>query len=433
MALQGASGTLETLGFWDRLKRAFGPTPEPPPPPAPKRTPRQAFADFFTRHALEHPAVQRVEPDASDELVLRVWVKGKDSPSVLYLGNLLDEIRELSPQQKSERIRAFLSILDHQDDELSWDEAQEVLVPLVRPLAFAFSTPMKPLARPLLPYVSLYAGLDQGQSIRIVSTDDLERWNVPPDEVFDAAFATLANHVLESDFEPFDPEAPYPIWHVTRDDSYESSRLALPGLLESLRPKVRGNPIAVIPARSMLVVTGDADTAAVERLARLAQAEFEAAPRSISPAVYTLAASGAVQPLHLAPEHPHHHLVERGHRLLAAQCYADQKAVIEQRFEQEGVDVFVATLGLMSDKTTGATNSWATMVKGVDTLLPEADLIALGSDEGEEWHAFVPWDTVFELAPQCFEKDTRFDPPRWRVTGWPDAATVDRLRAAASF
>jgi hypothetical protein len=250
--------------------------------------------------------------------------------------------------------------------------------------------------------------------------------------VFERAFETLANNVSEADVEPYDSDTNSPLLRVAANDSYEPSRLAAPGFLASFAGKVRGNPVAIIPDRSRMLITGDGDGHALARLARSAEAEFRAAARSISPAVYTASADGAVQPLHLASDHPEHFLVERGHRVLAASSYAEQQQRLEKQFERDGIDIFVASLGLFADKVTGETKSWATMPEGVDSLLPEADVVFLagGEDEGK-WQAMVPWSLLFEFAPECLDLAPDHDPPRWRTVAWPNDTTIAKLRALA--
>lgn len=410
------------MTVWDRLKTAVFGRDAP--------SPQELFLRDFMAEALEYPGVERVEKSTEHEFTVLVWPIGASDPIRVYLGNVFHETRELSPEERRERIRALLTFMEKHDAEPSWEEARRVLVPLVRMIGLERFTSTKLVSRPFVPFIGLFVGLDQDETVAYVSAEHAARWNVNDATIFAAAQATLTSHMLESDVEPYDPDAPYPIWHVTRDDSYESSRLAVPGFLASFRGKVSGNPIAIIPDRSTLIISGDGDARAIERLATHAEREFMGAARPLSPAIYTVGASGEVEPLHLPRDHAHHFLVERGHRLLAATCYAEQKKHLDAKHEQEGIDVFVATLGVFMNKDSGETQSWATMVKGVDTLLPEADLIALMEDE-DGWNGMVPWQKVFELAPACFEKEPSLEPSRWRVVGWPDERAMASLRAAA--
>ncbi len=409
------------MGFWQSLKNKVAGSP---------KGPEEHFVEQYRALALEHPSVERVERSPGDPMLLLIFRAGADEPMKSFLGNIFRETRDLSPEEKTARIRAALSVLDHEGEELSWDDAQTCLVPLVRVESLVFGIPnASPLSKPFLPFVNVYAGLDRDQTIQFVTESQPGAWEVDAARVFEAAIEVLANHHQESDIEPFDPEAPYPIWHVTRDDSYESSRLALPGFLASFRGKVSGRPIAIIPERSSCIVSGDGSPEAIERLARYAEKQWESAPRSLSPALYALGDDGRVVPFHLPKTHPHHFLVERGHHLLAATTYADQKVMLEKRHEETGTDIFVASLSMISYET-GQTTTYATFLKGIDTLMPEADLMAVDEGEGG-WGGMVPWAKVFEHARNCFEQDPSLSPRRWRTVAWPSDEAFAKIRASA--
>ncbi len=217
----------------------------------------------------------------------------------MFLGNLFQESREDAPEEKLARIQRFLSTLTTEVSD-SWEEAAPRLVPLVRLATFGVGLGVIPLSRPFVPFVRVLIGVDSEHSVAIVDRTRVDEWEQSVETIFAMALSTLAQHVRDDDIEPYDPEAEYPIWHVTRGDSYECSRLALPGFLESFRGRVSGNPIAIVPNRSTLIVSGDGDARAIARLARSAEAEFIASSRAVSAAVYTVDASGDVVPFHLA-------------------------------------------------------------------------------------------------------------------------------------
>jgi uncharacterized protein YtpQ (UPF0354 family) len=427
------------MGFWSKLFGGLGgstsasgaPSAGSPSSEPARPSPEEVFTATVIAEALERSDVERVErvPGA---FALRVFPPGTEQPWTLYLGNLFHETREDAPEQRIAKIHRLFAAVGDNDEDLSWEEAAPRLVPLVRLVSFASGVGVTPLARPFAPFLRLLVGLDCEHSVAVVNRERIEGWGQSVDAVFAAAVETLAAHVLESDVEPYDPEAAYPIFHVTRDDSYEASRLALPGFLASFRGKVPGNPIAIVPTRSTLVISGDGDPEAIARLARTAEAEFLASPRAVSPAVYTVDDSDRVVPLHLPSDHPKHLLVERGHRILAASCYAAQKAELEKRYEAENVDVFVASLTVFENEQTKKLTTVASWAAGVPTLLPEADLVVLGTHhQPDGWMASVPWATVMELAGHCLEKDSELDPPRYRTVEWPSETVVAELRARA--
>ncbi len=416
------------MGWWSKL---FGRGKEQEQAPVqPRRTAEDLFVELYMDEARRHPRVVRVERGEGDEMLVRLWTAGSDAPSQAFLKNTFLETRESSPEEKLLAIRRLLSILDLSDEELTWEEASARLVPLLRLDSFAAAGSL--VSQTFAPFLRVFIGVDHEATVAYVTEEKLRGWAQAPDSALEQAYFNLRAHVDAAtaeapDVESYDEGAPYPIWHVTRDDSYETSRLALPGYLASFRGRVAGSPIAVAPHRRLLVVSGDAHAAAIVRLAQMAENEFNAAPRPLSPAVYTLDATDAVVPLRLPPEHPQHLAVERGHLLLAATSYGEQKEILEERFEQDGTDVFVATYSLFSDKHDERLRSYCTLAQGVDALLPSTDLVALIAEQEGAEPLFVPWSKLLELAPECVRPEPEHDPPRFRVVGWPDAKTLAAL------
>jgi hypothetical protein len=414
------------MGFWSKL---FGGGAS-----AQKVSPEELFAELCLAEARRHPLVVRAERAAGDEHALEIWQEGDSQPSQkIFLHNTFVETRELPPEEKREALRRLLTIFDPTASEQTWDDARSALVPVLRIASFAwFGRGL--MWRPFTPYLRTFIGIDDETSISYASPERLEKWQQDELVVLAHAFGNLQAHVDAApadapDCEPYDPDAAYPIWHVTRNDSYEASRLALPHYLDGFRGKVNGTPIAIVPHRSLLVIAGDADSHAIARLAQMAESEFAASTRAVSPAVYTVDAQANVVPLRLPSDHPQHFVVERGHYLLAQTCHADQKKWLEERFADEGTDVFVASFGLASKKETGAMRSWGSMTKGVATLLPKTDLVAL--NDLVEKPCFVAWDVLFELAPECFEPAPEFEPFRVRIVGWPQPQALATLRQRA--
>lgn len=419
------------MGFWQKLSGLLGGAKvEDLSTEAPPISPEQAFAELYLARARAHPLVERVEPVAGEPLAFKLYARGADEPWQVFLGNAFRETRDSTPDEKLAAIERLLSIHDVVDDVLSWDEVRPLLVPLVRMTGFggAMAGAAELLGRPFVPCLRLFVGIDRGDTFSYATKKQVAEWQQSDVSVYACAQAVLQAHVdgePSGDVACYDDSASYGIWHVTRDDSYESSRLALPGFLESFRGRVPGNPIAIVPHRSLLVISGDGSDAAIARLAQMAEAEFNASPRSISPALYTVAAGHTVVPLHLPREHPQHLAVERGHRILAASCYGDQKGLLDAQYEESQRDVFVATLGLLADKQTREVRSWASWKQGVESLLPVADLVALGADDAKP--LFVPWDKLLELLPQGLELEPGHDPPRYLTRTFPSAAQLEAL------
>src|SRR5690606_38941592 len=149
-----------------------------------------------------------------------------------------------------------------------------------------------------------------------------------------------------------------------------------------------------VPERSTLLVTGDGNLDALQRLLKSAQREYRAAPRSISPALYSVDSSGAVVPFRVAADHPLANAIHSAEVELAAVEYAAQKQRLQSELEASGQDVFVASYSVIERQADGSILSYCTWGQEVDCLLPRADLLALiGNEPGSEepWHMLVPW------------------------------------------
>jgi hypothetical protein len=239
-----------------------------------------------------------------------------------------------------------------------------------------------------------------------VTLSNVERWGVGMEEVFDAAVQRATLH-LDPEVELYDDRCG-PLWVVADDDYYESSRLLIPKWLASFRGRVDGRPVAIVPERSTLMVGGDGRPEMVERLLGLAEREFMASGRRISCALYTVDDDEAVVPYRPGPSSPCGKQVDVAHEELAAFEYGEQKRILDDRLPE----LFVASY-LVFDLGNGRTESRAAWTKGVTTLLPRTDQIALVTPKpqgGElESAVLVPFDAVArhlhplpDLHPQRF-------------------------------
>lgn len=410
------------MGVWDRIKGALGGSET--------TSPEAAFREEVKRVAEGLPFVKEVVPDESDVWALAVTTT-RDTKHTLFLGNLYAETREV--EDREGRIEFFLRTLETRPEVEGWEEARSMLVPVIRAVTFASGIPgaHPPVARAFAPMLQEAVVLDLADSMAYVTEDRLEEWGVGPDDAFRAAREHLGSCVSDDDVEVYDGDGAGRIYYVARDDSYQVSRLALPGWLASFRGTVSGNPIAILPERSQLFVAGDADPETVLRLSEMAQREFESATRSISPAVYGVDGNGKVVP-YVPPEgSPATESVLLGHMILNVAEYQTQKSVLEAAFEEDGTDIFVATFSAMQGKNGGPPFSYATWTEGVDTLLPVTDLVVFVwgdvGGEGEAFHAAVSWADVQKIAGSLLGEET-YVPTRYRTLGWPDAEMLARLR-----
>ncbi len=211
------------------------------------------------------------------------------------------------------------------------------------------------------------------------------------------------------------------------EDGYDISRVLLPDMLE--RVPVRGRPVFMMPTRDLLLVSGDNDDEGLMKMVELCQQVIPHG-RPVSPCMYRYGEAGVER---FAP--PHDELRQRQAylgRMLAKGDYDAQKEALDHLYEEQGVDVFVATYNLFAQNgDADASFSLATWTRGVDTSLPEVDRLALvrpdAADEIGEVRV-VGWEQALALLAPLLERENLY-PVRYRTRGFPSDAQLAQLRA----
>jgi hypothetical protein len=425
------------MGLWKKLRGAFSSPPgavAPDASPGSPDGPEEQFADLVLGLTRRLPYVSSAARHPSKAFTLSISLEEGGEPAELYLGNMFAETRDLSPDARLARVMGLLSAIEPQDP-LDWDEAKGLLVPLLRSMAYAASTDHALAVEPFVPFVVLALGIDSDATTQVVTAETLSGWGVPFETARQCAFDVLTNHIESEDVETWDRDTPYPNFTIGRDDSYQSSRLALPGFVASFRGKVNGNPIAIVPHRGLLVIAGDADASAVLRLIDTAEREYRASPRSLSPDLYTVDAADQVVPWEPPPDHPHRRLARRNRLLLAGSEYDQQKEALSESLETLGDEAFVASYTIVMPAGDEIPWSYAVLPEGVATLLPCTDVVVFASNhapEGKPQHLFVFLDDARRIAGEgFFAVEPGWMPERLRVSRWPDEETLRRLAEVA--
>jgi hypothetical protein len=424
------------MTFWSRVAGWFtgwrspaadanDPSPGAPRPATP--TPEAAFTALAEELLSDMPEIESLRRNPGD---FSLTVEHDGVEHVVFLGNVFRETRELPPDERRERVRDFVQLVGKmRDDTVPWEEARERLVPLVRPATIYANVTMAEgsalVRRPFLPFLVEAVGLDSERSMQLLTTSSVREWGVDLSELYAAARSLLASCVTE--IGPYDPTSPFPLWHVTTDDSYESSRLLLPGWLASFAEKVNGRPVAIVPHRTLLVVGGDRDEECVRRLLDIAKHEYEAATRPISPALYTVDDAGTVIPFTLPEGHPLKNGVDLSHLVLANVEYDAQREPLQTAV---GDETYVATFTAIR-RDDGSVTSYAVWTPEIPTLLPRTEELVLIVDPEKRDHLRVPWSAVERLAPGCLVPEPDLNPQRYRTARWPAPGEVGALREAA--
>jgi hypothetical protein len=114
--------------------------------------------------------------------------------------------------------------------------------------------------------------------------------------------------------------------------------------------------------------------------------------------------------------------------------YFEQRSVLEERFEQQDVTVFIADYAVAAPLL-AQPFSYCVWTRGVLTLLPESEFVvlsAVAAEASDYWEALVPWTELLRLTGSvCLVQEPDLVPARYRAVAWPDEPMLRQLRAAA--
>lgn len=195
------------------------------------------------------------------------------------------------------------------------------------------------------------------------------------------------------------------------------------------RLPVHGEPVAVIPCRDKLLVTGSLDAEGIALIATLAADILEEHTRPLSGQLLVLR-SGVWTPFqgNVPAETARRLNLARYKRLIGA--YDDQKTLLEKIHEKEGVDVFVASYQVVEDTGTGRITASAQWSRDVPTLLPRCDQLWLFCDSRQEV-LDIEWDDALSYIPGLATPIDDLEPPRFLLTDFPDDTTYAELKQRA--
>jgi hypothetical protein len=366
---------------------------------APEGDPRARFAAEVATVLREQDGVDDVTLVAGD---FAIDVVSGEQPHRLFLDSLYAETRELSAEERRERVLFFVHDILHGERELTWEQARAALVPVLRGATYGIDAWARDeqawmVRRPFLPFLDVMPVIDTDTSMTYVSRATLETWGVREDDVF-AALEERMSMLRDPEITLYD-DTHGPLWSVTTDDTYESSRLLLPGWLASFRGKVEGRPLAVVPERATLLIGGGRRPEMVRRLLDKASREWEGSTRRISPAPYTVDEQGQVVPFFRRKPGKLAGDIQIAHHRLAAFEYGTQKEALDTLHGETGEDVFLASYKTFQRDDDFEVRSLTTWVDGIDSYLPRADRVVLlvpaeNPEDRPRSMDEVPWEAV---------------------------------------
>jgi len=279
---------------------------------------------------------------------------------------------------------------------------------------------------------------DLPHSMQSINDDTLAEWGITLYEGLERATQNLAEMEIQVGFlhieaekgtSPGDLEGG--LYTFVSGDCYDASRILLTDRIRATN--LLGEPVAMMPNRNLMLLTGTDDDFGLQAMTRIAESTLREEPRPMSGIALRLAADNAWEVWMPEPSHPLFAKFNELKVMTLAYDYSGQKQMLEELFEKELRDVFVASYSAIGDDA-GNVFSYCVWPKDVPTLIPRTDFVMLmPSQKGPPYE--VPWETLFETLadePQSLPRQLDYYPPRFEVGEFPTGAAWERLRKVAT-
>ncbi|WP_375768415.1 DUF1444 family protein [Archangium gephyra] len=391
----------------------------------------QAERDAFARRAMEAlRASGEKSPIHYDAGGFLLRLGDKDG-STVFLANFFDEYRSGPPEQRDEVFARLTRVLEMPDLPATLAEARPNVLPVVRSRTFFEQLPLvmksapgkpAPIAwKPLGGILGVGLAFDGPDTLRYLGPDELARWGVS----FEQALGMATENLRSRSTEPLEQLAPGTC-KAPWEDSYAASRMLLDEVVR--RCPVKGTPVVLVPHRDLLLVTGSEDEDGQRQVAAQALRAMMA-PRAVDGRAMRLTPKGWVpfMPERLSNAWGDFRKLELFTR---ARDYDEQSQQLEKHYEEKGVDLFVAAYTPYEDER-GRSLSYAVWLKGVDAVLPRAEVIffmdpALGAEAPPV--GIARWEEVSRAAGQLLAPVEGLYPERYRVKGFPTEEQLARWK-----
>jgi hypothetical protein len=354
----------------------------------------------------------------------------------IWITNLYAEWFALPDDQRDAALYRVARVLSSKVDAAGepLDQVRNRLLPAVRASLYFASSDLLPSGGteeppPALPHTALGnaaavgIGIDSTDSIRLVSTKDVDKWNVPFAALEQIAIGNLRRR--GASFEQLERG----VWAARTKDTYAAARVLLVDEIAKLG--LAGGAVALIPSRDLLLLAGAKDSKALLAIAGRADVAAEE-PRPI----HTIALCLRDARWSDCIPDPTPEVHTRFHELALrswSTLYEEQKKPLQEKL---GDQVFVGSLSVVKNNETGEIRSYTTWTKSVPTMLPRAEVVVfveVGANEKPKVLGMVPWDRVIAVCGHHLKPDGR-TPERWATSDWfPSEADLAQMAPARGF
>ncbi|PQO46260.1 DUF1444 family protein [Blastopirellula marina] len=263
---------------------------------------------------------------------------------------------------------------------------------------------------------------DLPDAMRSLDPERIDKWGRSLYELMETAFENLEQ--IDAVVSTLDER----VFLFRNQDNYDASRMLLSNRIGDL--PVQGLPVAMVPTRDCLIITGDEDDIGMQMMADIGKRYLED-PRPIS-----------MTPCRLTGEGWQTWLPPRGHPVFAplhdlhlqgiAGEFHEQRDAIETFFAQTGRRGFVANYFLFRELDTGELRSYCVWPECPYALLPRTDYVVFMDQQHMNPLASGTWRKVEQTLGSQVE-DLETYPPRYRVLTFPSQEQLAEIGTISRF
>jgi len=402
------------MGIWNRLFR----------PPT-----KDKFAQLMMR-AMR--ATNAPEPIVYDPAQFSLKL-GQGQQNTVFLFNAYEEYVRAPRGSREKILRSYAGLsATPKTHEHDYESARPILLPKLRERFYHQSVRLMQQTQDQqksLPFphrvfsddLTLELVCDYPDIVGTVSQKALDSWNTS----FDDAMAVAKENLWRKSnaaFEKLGPNLYVSPWK----DTHDASRLFLHDLIWQL--PVKGDHVAMVPNRNVLLVTGSEDEDGLLKMARAAEKVMQD-PRPMSGIAVRLDKARWV-PFLPPPSRSDFWPLKCVAMKSRARDYAEQCRGLNDAFAKSGRDVFVAAQTLMQ-QSNGRMWTWTSWVDGItDALMPEADWFCfgrMGPDRKPVRLGFVPSQEIHAKLSDHLQPTDHY-PVRYQVRTFPTQAQLAGLK-----
>jgi hypothetical protein len=354
-----------------------------------------------------------------------------DDGSKAFLNNGYALYCRATNAERPEKLANFVAGLLRWDRNLTRDKLHQLL-PVVRSSVYysvldlmrraeKWTNNTAPAHEAFAPGLATGLVVDSERAMSHVQASDLDKLGL----TFSEALKIAINN-LEAGFDHTLVEHADGLFIGDWSDGYASSRILLPSVWSGLRFK--GAPLIHIPCRDKFFVFGDADTYAMELALILGQEEIDGA-YPLSADIFTYRDGKWKCGVPGAPETKS--IQDRMVRKKLALDYAQQKELLDRIYEQEHIDVFVASYMLYEVVEPPDEFSAAVWSRGIPTMLPLSEKVVLLIDTDTKESIRVHWADLRKICKELMPRVKGLHPIRFQLLEFPDAEQIEQLRSVA--